>query len=132
MPETKLEAKDHQVIALSQNVRNFGEMSEAKKAAEKPIIHKEADENYYAATLGPTLGKAIYSVIAGKNRSRVKAFENKDFQVWFAAVYRYVEKRAHEMGNFSTDVMFSPDSGITRDGTLLLRIIPKPDARRLL
>ena len=132
MPETKLEAKDHQVIGLDAEIRTDGLKKEAIKAAEKPVIHQEADLGYYSATLGPTLGKAVFEVVAGRNRSRVKAFENRDFQIWFEKVFNYVEKRAAEMGYFTTDVEFSHDSGITRSGTLLLRLVPKTEARRLI
>lgn len=127
-----MESKIEIVIPTSEEMRKLGLVAEMKEAASKPIIHEKADANYYSAQLGPQLGKAVYEVVAGRNRSRVKAFENKDFQNFFKNLFRYVEKRAHEMGYFTEDVEFSQDSGITRSGNLVLRLVPKKGARRLL
>ena len=40
------------------------------------------------------------------------------------------KKRAKEMGYRYEDVQISADSGITADGTLLLRVEPKPGAEK--
>jgi len=120
------------VMASTEDMKRLGIQAEATKELNTPVIHNKADEKFYNAALGPAVGKAVFSVVAGRNRTRVKAFENKDFQIWFESIYKFVEKRAAERGYFTTDVEFSKDSGITRDGNLLLRLVPKPGARRLL
>lgn len=124
------ESKVQLIMPTSEDMKKLGIKKEIE--SQGPTIHKEADENYYQSAVGPTLGKAIHAIVAGRNRERVKAFENKEFQLFFKHIFQFVEKRAHEMGYFTEDVEFSTDSGITRDGTLLLKLVPKLNARRLL
>lgn len=126
MSEVKLQI----VLPTSEDIKKLGITKEIETAT--PTVHKEADENFYTGALGPALGKALHAVVAGRNRERVKAFENKDFQIFFNNVFKFVEKRAHEMGYFVEDVQFTTNSGITRDGVLLLKLEPKINARRIL
>ncbi len=129
MPETKLEAKDRP--SLSPAEKKAGLVQEVQTALEKPVIHQEADAGYYSSILGPTLGNAIYKVMVGRQRERMKAFENPDVQNFFRNIFKVVENKAHELGYFAKDIVISPKSGITPKGELLIRLEPRQGAKKV-
>lgn len=100
-----------------------GEMQEKEEDSKRFV---EPDESYYRSILGPTLGPQMYQVVCERNERRAQTVsKNKQFQKFLVNFFVFVKKRAQELGYRYEDVEISGDSGFTRDGRLLLKVVPK-------
>ena len=120
----KLPPNTEIIIPTSQEVRDLGVHLEQKSDAERVVA---PDEAYYRNALGST-GTDIYKILAARAEHINECLKNKDLRDFMKRFYRFVEAKAKEMGYAYEDVEFSPDSGITTTGRILLKIVPKPEA----
>jgi hypothetical protein len=85
-------------------------------------------ESHYAGM--KDMGKWLLDIYAREAAKRAKFFENHNHRKFIASFFDFVQKRAKEMGYRYEDVILI-DVSITDDGTLLLRVEPKPGAERI-
>ena len=115
------------IIPIADNVRKKHARREWEEAQRNRKPDADGEEHFMG--LG-SVGKMLWEVYCGEAYKRSKVFENPTMIRFMGNYYDFVEKRAKEMGYRYEDVQISADSGITADGTLLLRVEPKPGAEK--
>lgn len=77
-----------------------------------------------------SVGKILKEYLLRENKVRTKAFENQDIVKFFKKFIQIGKIRAKELGYRHEDIVVSDDSGISPDGKLLIKFVPKPGAIR--
>ena len=77
------------------------------------------------------IGKILKDIFHRENKARVKAFENPHIMRFLKKFIPIAKIRAKEMGYRYEDIELDKTSGITRDGMLLVKFVPKPGAERI-
>lgn len=97
-----------------------------KKIKDTPTtdINKRYDE------LGH-VGKILKEYLQRENKVRVKAWENPEIAHFFRKFIQIGKQRAKEMGYRHEDIELSADSGITNDGKLVIKFVPKAGAEQV-
>lgn len=77
------------------------------------------------------VGKVLKEYLKRENKVRTNAFANSDISNFFKDFIKIGKMRAKELGYRYEDIEVSADSGITGDGKLLVKFVPKPGAERI-
>lgn len=78
------------------------------------------------------IGKILKEFFHRENHARVKAFENPEMIKFLKKFIGVAKRRAKEMGYFYKDIEVSKDSGITKDGHVLIKFVPISGAKKVL
>src|SRR5882672_725279 len=107
------------------------------------ILKREWDEHIKKIAQTPTkdvfgrydqlgqVGKILKEYLQRENKVRTNAFANHDISNFFKTFIKVAKMRAKEMGYRYEDVEVSADSGITGDGKLLVKFVPKDGVERI-
>ena len=77
------------------------------------------------------IGKIFHEIFMRENRARVKACENPDIMKFLKKFIEIGKKRALEMDYRYEDIELSNDSGITENGILELKFVPRLGAEKV-
>lgn len=118
---------DIAVVQLNDKQRMAG----IKREFERGMKNRKPDtdiENHFKGM--SYIGKALWELYQGEAAKRAKAFENKSIVRFMGQYYDCCEKWA-KLNNYRFEDIMIKYASLTQDGYLLIQIIPKPGAVKI-
>ena len=116
-------------VKIDKNTHDEHMKAEIERWLEERKSKVDGDiETHYAGM--KAMGSWLLDIYSREAAKRAKFFENPNHRKFIESFFDFVQKRAKEMCYRYEDVVLM-DVSITDDGTLLLRVEPKPGAERI-